>query len=109
VALLAALDLELAENSAEQGRLEPLVWSAAEQALRELLAGSVDRRVDLWRDYEASEDHKARLKMSAEIRLTDQNIARLLGQIKTDLPPAPSLRSQKAARAANARWSRAAP
>ncbi len=37
VGLLAELDAELAEKSAELGLLDPLVWSAAEGAVREAI------------------------------------------------------------------------
>jgi hypothetical protein len=111
VALLSSLDSELAENSAALGLLEdaPLVWSAAEEAVRESIARTVDRNVDLWHRYLASDDDKTRVKLSAELRLLETSLARLLKSVKTDLPVAPSIRSAKAAKAANARWSRAAP
>lgn len=110
LALLAALDQELAENSADLGLTDdaPLGWSAAESAVRELIADAVDRKVDLWRSYRASDDAKVRVKLSAEIRLMEQSIARLLKQVSTELPAVPSLRSQKAARAARLRWNRGA-
>jgi hypothetical protein len=57
----------------------------------------------------ASDDDKVRVKMSAELRLLETSLARLLKSVSTDLPAEPSLRSQKAARAANARWRNAAP
>ena len=110
LALLRALDEELAENSADLGLTEdaPLGWSAAERAVLELIASEVDHRVDLCRRYEASGDDKVRLKLSAEIRLSAANIARLLKQVSTELPVAPSLRSRKATRAARVRWDRGA-
>jgi hypothetical protein len=110
VALLDELDTELADNSAERGLLEPLVWSAAEQAVREAIACTVDRKVDLWARYHASDDDKMRVKISGELRLLETSLARLLRNVKTDLPmPAnPSHRSRKASRAANKRWGNAA-
>lgn len=108
VALLDELDAELADNSAEQGRLEPLVWSAAEQAVREAIACTVDRKVDLWARYHASDDDKMRVKLSGELRLLETSLARLLKSVSTDPPATPSLRSEKASRAANMRWQDAA-
>jgi hypothetical protein len=111
LALLRALDEEMAENSADLGLTEdaPLGWSAAERAIRELIASEVDRKVDLGRRLEASGDDKVRVKLGAEHRLTTANIARLLKQISTEPPPAaPSLRSRKASHAARVRWNRGA-
>jgi hypothetical protein len=108
VALLDELDVELADNSAERGELEPLVWSAAEQAVREAIACTVDRKVDLWARYHASDDDKMRVKLSGELRLLETSLARLLKSVSTDLPATPSLRSEKASRAANKRWRDAA-
>jgi hypothetical protein len=107
-ALLDELDAELADSSAERGLLEPLVWSAAEQAVREAIACTVDRKVDLWNRYRASDDDKIRVKLSGELRLLETSLARLLKSVSTDLPAAPSLRSEKASRAANKRWQGAA-
>ena len=107
LALLAELDAELGENSAERGLIDPLEWSAAERALRERIARTVDREVDLWTRYGTSEDDKTRVKISAELRLLETSLARLLRDVKTDLPVQPSIRSEKARRAANARWRRA--
>ena len=108
VALLDELDAELADNSAERGELEPLVWSAAEQAVREAIACTVDRKVDLWARYHTSDDDRMRVKLSGELRLLETSLARLLKPVSTDLPAAPSLRSEKASRAANRRWQNAA-
>ena len=44
------------------------------------------------------------MKISAELRLTEASIARLLKQVSTDAPQPMSLRSVKAQRAARARW-----
>ena len=107
VALLAELDVELAENSAAHGLIEPLEWSAAERAIRESIACTVDRQVDLWARYHASDDDKTRLKLSGELRLLETSLARLLKAVPTDLQAQPTHRSRKASRAANARWRRA--
>jgi hypothetical protein len=84
------------------------VWSAAERAVREAIACTVDRKVDLWGRYHASDDDKIRVKLSGELRLLETSLARLLKSVSTDLPSAPSLRSEKASRAANKRWQGAA-
>lgn len=108
IELLDELDAELANNTAEQGLLEPLVWSAAEQAIRESIACTVDRKLDLWARYHASDDDGMRVKLSGELRLLEASLARLLKSVSTDLPAAPSVRSEKASRAANKRWQDAA-
>lgn len=46
------------------------------------------------------------MKLSTELRLLEQSVARLLRQVKTDLPAAPSATTLKARRAANMRWER---
>lgn len=104
LALLAELDVELADSSAAHGLLEPLVWSAAEQTARESIAWTVDRMVDLRARYLASEDDKVRVKLSAELRLLETSLARLLRSVPTDLL-AP--KSARPAHAANVRWGRA--
>lgn len=106
VELLRSLDEELAENSAEHGLLEPLDWSAAERAVRELIARNVDRQTDLWLRWQASDDDKTRVKLSAEIRLLETSLARLLRQVDTDLPLPRSRASEKAAKAARVKWRR---
>lgn len=108
LALLASLDAELRENSDDRGLSgeDALSWSAAERAVLELVADAVDRQVDLRARYLASPEDKARVKLSTELRLIETNIARLLKQVKTDLPEPPSRISQKASRAAYVRWQR---
>lgn len=104
VALLAALDAELAENAQQLG--QRLKWSASEAAILELAADIIDRRAELRGLYEVTRDLKGKLKISAELRLVEGALGRLLRQIKTDLPTPPSLTSQKARRAAHVRWAR---
>jgi hypothetical protein len=53
------------------------------------------------------DDPKAKVKVSAELRLLEASIARLLKQISAEPPSPRSLRSEKAARAVRARWERA--
>jgi hypothetical protein len=105
MALLAELDAELAENSAAHGMLEPLEFSAAERAMLESIARNVDRTVDLWARYGASDDDKARAKLSTELRLLETSLKSLLAAVKTDLP-AP--KSARAVHAAETRWNRGA-
>lgn len=105
-AVLAALDAELEDNAEQLGLGEPLEWSAAEKTLLELIADTIDRRVDLLARYQAAEEDRMRLKLATELRLLETSLARLLKQIRTDLPAAPSRTSQKAAQAAYARWGR---
>ena len=56
--------------------------------------------------WEESADAKVQCKLSAEVRLLEQSIARLLKLIKTDLPARDSNKTVQARRAANARWGR---
>ena len=105
VKLLSDLDAELADAGSASG--ERLIWSAAEDQARELLADSVDRRVELNGRYERTRDTKTKIKVSAEIRRLDKQIMLLLKQIRTDVPQPESLTTIKARRAANVRWGKA--
>jgi hypothetical protein len=102
--LLRALDEELGSASRSTGR--ELVWSAAEEQVRELLADSVDRRVELNGRYKSVEMVSLKLKIAAEIRLLDASITRLLAQLSTEVPEPMSITSQKAQKASRARWDR---
>jgi hypothetical protein len=106
LAFLAELDAELAEKAAELG--SELVWSAAERVNRESAACIIDRIVELSSRLDASDDDRAWLKFSAERRLLEMSLLRLVKALSTDLPVQPSIRSRKAAKAAEARWRRAA-
>lgn len=99
------LDKELAESAAVSGR--ELVWSAAETQVLELISAAIDRKVDLSRDYAAATEPNVRVKLSGEIRLTEGHVARLLKQVKTDVPEPVSRVSQKAQMAARTRWDKA--
>jgi hypothetical protein len=103
--VLADLQKELEEAGARQGR--KLVFSAAENAVVLQVCSLLDRKTELLELYEQARSVKTKLKLSQELRLLEQAAARLLKDIKTDLAPAPSLRTQKAQRAARARWDRA--
>jgi hypothetical protein len=104
--VLRALDAELADNGEHLGLDEPLEWSAAERTVRELIADTIDRRVDLQQRYEPCDDDRLRLKLATELRLLETSLARLLKQVKTDLPAPISRTSQKASAAAKTRWDR---
>jgi hypothetical protein len=108
VALLQALDAELAVKSDAMGLPpeQPLEWTAVELALLETVAGSIDRKVDLYARYRASDDDKVRVKLSGEVRLLERLAADLLKRVSTDLPAAPSHVSVKASEAAKTRWAR---
>jgi hypothetical protein len=103
--LLKELDAELAENGARAGTT--LAWSAAERQIITLILDAVDRRTDLAAELGGTADVRMRIRLSSEIRLTDGTIERLMRKITT-AAPAPaneSLRTIKARRAANVRWS----
>ncbi|OBF86951.1 hypothetical protein A5791_19845 [Mycobacterium sp. 852002-51163_SCH5372311] len=104
MAVLAELDAELADAGELSG--QRLEWTAAEAAVRELIACEIDRKTDIEQMYRESDDAKTRVKLSAELRLLEASAARLLKQVKTKLPEPTSRRSQKAARAARTRWER---
>lgn len=109
--LLAELDAEAAEKAEDRGdpplEIGETYWSAAERAVLELVACTVDRKVDLSVQYAvARDDPKLQIKLSGELRLLEANIARLLKQVKTDLAPERSTTSRKASSAAQTRWGR---
>ena len=62
-----------------------------------------ERILEAW---EECTDPKVQCKLSAEARLLEQSIARLLKLIKMDLPAPASSETLKARRAANTRWGR---
>ncbi|MGO9382391.1 MAG: hypothetical protein ACLP4W_09910 [Mycobacterium sp.] len=99
------LDKQLAKSAAASGR--PLVWSAQETAILDLISTQIDRKFDLAADYALAGEMKTRVKISAELRLLEASIARLLKQISTETPRQMSRRSQKAQAAAFARWNNA--
>lgn len=77
--MLAELDAELADSAAEFG--EELAYSAADRAAREAAACEIDRTVWLRSAYDAAVDDPAlRLKLMAELRLTEQAAVKLLRQ-----------------------------
>jgi hypothetical protein len=106
LALKASLVAELAESSQDRG--EDLEWSAAEQAALDMAMCAIDRKVDLYARYLASDDDKVRVKLSGEIRLLEASVDRLLKRVPTDVPDPPTRVSQKASHAAKVRWQGAA-
>ena len=105
--VLRELDAELASACQRTGR--SLVWTTADRAILELVADTIDRKVDLTELYDATPDISPRVKLSAEIRLLEGSLARLLRQVHPDIPDThqrePSyVKSARASRAAKARW-----
>jgi hypothetical protein len=101
---MRALNAELEESGKTTG--QKLVWSAVEQATLKAIASVVDRKCDLTRDYRKATGASARVAISAELRLLENHLARLLKQISTDAPAQTSNTFLKAQRAANTRWER---
>jgi hypothetical protein len=98
------LDQELAANSAAAGT--ELYWTAAELAILERIACTIDHIQDLSSDYARAETPKLRVQIAAEIRLQDGLLARLLKLVRTDVTnTVESPATRRARRAAQARWS----
>lgn|GEM_PF-5030579 len=89
---MAALDEELAASAKQAGR--DLVWSAAEHDIIVMIAGEVDRRVELTAQYEACDSTATKLKIATGLRLTEQAIARLYRQVSTEVPQPMSVTRQ---------------
>jgi hypothetical protein len=102
--LLRHFDSELAAASARRG--DTLVFTPQEHAVLGLISAQIDRKVDLKRLYAKADDAKTLVRLSAELRLLEASVARLLKQVNVDMPAPSSLRTQKAQRAAHARWNR---
>jgi hypothetical protein len=102
--VLRELDKEL--KAASQARGQQLVWSAQESAILAQISSILDRKSELLELYQEARAVKTKLRLSQELRLLEQAAARLLRDIKTDLAPAPGMRTVKARRAARARWDR---
>ena len=96
--LVAALEAELAEHG--------LVWSAAEATVVAQICDALDRKHDLQRLYDGAEDVAALVRLSAEIRLLESAVGRLLRQVSTDDPSRESPTTKRARKAADARWGR---
>jgi len=101
--LLRELESELDSSARRLG--QTLCWTAAERAILDQILDEIDRKSVLLEAYEVcGDDPKVRVKISAEMRLLEQSIARLLKQISTEPAGPKSLRSVRATRAARARW-----
>lgn len=102
--VLRELQKELDAAAGRSG--QNLVWSAQEAAILGQIASVLDRKHDFLAAYEAADEVRVRLKISAEIRLLEGLAARLVRLVKTDLAEAESLTTVKARRAAQRRWER---
>ncbi len=102
--VLRELTKELASSGTRQG--QSLVWSASEATILGQIASILDRKHDFLAAYAAADEVKVRLKISAEVRLLEQAVARLVQQVKTDVAQPESRTTVKARRAANRRWER---
>ena len=98
------LDEQLAATAAATGR--DLVWTPQDRVILGLIMSSIDRKCELQRDYSSASEPKIRVKLSAELRLLEAAVGRLIKQVKTDMPTPLSRRSQKAQQAALVRWGR---
>jgi hypothetical protein len=102
--VLRELDKELADASSRQGR--NLVWSAQEATILGQIASLLDRKAEFSSLYDEAPDTKTKLKISAELRLIEQAVARLVRLVKTDLAQPESMTTVKARKAARRRWDR---
>jgi hypothetical protein len=103
--VLRELDKELAAVSARTG--VHVSWTPQEQTVLALIADQIDRKVELSTEYQQALDVKAKAPLSAEIRLLENSIARMLKQLKIDEPSPPGYESQETKRARHAarkRW-----
>ena len=103
--LLAEFTSYLAAASTRRG--ETLSFTPQEQAVLGLISAQIDRKCDLKRMYaKAADDPKVLVKLSAELRLLEASIARLMKQVQVDMPMQQSPTSRKASKAARTRWNR---
>jgi hypothetical protein len=100
--LVRQLTIELAAASARAG--VQLGWTPQEETLLTLICDETDRKVEILAEYERADDPKAKMAYSAEARLLENSIGRLLLKIRTDPPAQESRRSQQARAAAMTRW-----
>ena len=85
--VLEDLDADLARSATKLAK--SLSWTAAEREVLKMIANTIDRQVDVACAYEACDrgDAKNPVRLSAEWRMLDAAVARLLKQVETDLPP----------------------
>lgn len=100
--MLRELNKELCAAGETAGR--SLVWTAQDRAVLGLIADQTDRRTELLAEYAADEDVMRRVKLSAELRLLEGSLARLIKLVKTDVPAPESQVTIQARRAAMKRW-----
>jgi hypothetical protein len=100
--VLRELNNELRVASERSGTT--LTWTAGEKTVLGLIADQADRKVALLVEYEDSGDPNVRARLSAEARLLEGSIARLLKQVQPVVPTPPTQTTLKAQRAAYARW-----
>lgn len=99
-------DLDKELESVAQERGHTLVFSAQERSIIDLICAQIDRKCEISALYEQSTDAKLKVKLSGEMRLLEQSVARLLLKVKTDVPGPESKRTVAARRAVRARWDR---
>lgn len=104
-AIVKALNNDLKTAADERG--EDLTWTERDLDTITAIADLADIRADLLKRYRQSEDLAAATKTATEIRQLSTTIGRLTDRLKIDAPPAKSITSVKASRAANIRWDRA--
>lgn len=110
-----ARDLQIELEAHGEAHGVSLSWSVPELAIIEQIQDQIDRKQQVMAAYDAATDDKTRLKFSAEARLLEGSIGRLLKLINTTpaiktAPPRRNIYDEQASRhgrkAANARWSR---
>jgi hypothetical protein len=102
--VLRELNAELASASEHAGR--SLVWTAQDRAVLECIADTVDRHVQLANAYAVAEDTLRKVRLSAELRLLEGSLARLIKQVKTDVPAPESQTTIRARANVMQRWNR---
>lgn len=100
--MLRELNKKLAAASERSGI--KLSWTPQETETLRLIADQIDRKVELFNAYQRADEPKAKVVLSAELRLLEGSIARMLKTVQTELPQPSSLRSAKARKAALTRW-----
>jgi hypothetical protein len=99
------LDDQLATLNRQTGRNQ--VWAATELAVLDMIVSQTDRKVELEKLYESTDDASEKVKISAEVRLLDAATERMLRKLNEAMPKPQatgSRRSEKARAAANSRW-----
>jgi hypothetical protein len=99
-------DLEAMRAAVSQAVGREQAWDATESKVIDLIVSAIDRKCALQNDLDQAADAKARVKLAAEVRLTEAHIARLVKQVQPKMPKAaPStVQGRRAQRAGNMRW-----